>query len=307
MISTSKAAEAYNVLNKLDDSASLKGTVKIFIHDKEGNDVGVMDLYEGFEIGGGEYNDSFLNQSLNTAKKMFSRLAAGDVDYKIGKIAFGNAGHKFSNTKKAGEVSEEDVELRAAELIRTNLTNPGEEYTYTFEGNTFRLVYIEKTIGDEHVTFGEDNDQFIVRVPVSFDEFNMRVDDPEATTDSPYTDALIEYDLIDDGGALIKMGNADSDGVVVAGKTHTEVLADTGTTTFLFKNGLDGNGEVSAAGGYRPQEISEILLLTNIIGNGTTEPYQKLAASRMTSGLLSFPEGFQFTYEWTLTWNFQQA
>ncbi len=304
MISAGSAAEKYEILNNMRDGMSLKGTVKILVQDKEGRSVDVLDMYDGFEIGGGSFDDEFLNQSLDTAKKIFSKLAAGDVNYKIGRIAFGNAGHNFTNTKQAGATDAADIELNAAALIRTAL-GTADEFTYEDNGNTFRLVYIEKAIGAEHITFGENDNQFIVRVPISFDEFNSRIGDPGASTDALYVDDLISYDLVDDDGSLIQMGNADSDGNATGGATHTEVLAENGTSTFLFKNGLDGAGLVTTAGGYRPQEISEILLLTDIIGAGTPEsPYEKLAASRMTSGLLSFPEGFQFTYEWTLTWNF---
>lgn len=306
MVSTAKASETYNTFSKAGDSLSVKGTVKIHVSDMNGKEVSVIDLYDGVQIGGGVYEDSFLNQSLNTAKTIFSRLASGDIDYKIGKIAFGNAGHNFDNTKQAGAVSADDTELNAAALIRANL-GTSDEFTYMHGGSTYRLVYIEKDILPEHITFGENGNQFIVRVPISFDDFNKRVNGDNYNLDDPYDTSLLHYKLIADDGSLIYFGNSDADGNVDSsdGETHTEVFTNSGTTNYTFKNGLDANGNVDATnGGIRPQELSEILLLTDIIGNGTTEPYKKLAASRMTSGLLSFPEGFQFTYEWTLTWNF---
>ena len=87
MISQNQAAETQIALNSIKDSGALRGEVKIKVHDKYGNDVGILDMYEGYEIGSGIENDSFLNQSLDTAKVIFSKLAAGNIDYKIAKIA----------------------------------------------------------------------------------------------------------------------------------------------------------------------------------------------------------------------------
>ena len=304
----SKAKEVSANLNALSEGATLKGTVKIFVTDREGNDVGIMDLYSDVQIGRGMDEDSFLNKSLDTAKIIFSKLAAGKSEYKIARIAFGNAGHNFVSPKIAVDPSEADVELNALSHIRDSIEAgvSSDYFTYSANGTKYRMAYIEKEIVEaQHIRYGEDGNQFIVRVPISYDEFNYRIggDSDMATNFDP---SLISYDYIDTNGDLVKMGECDSTGTPVGGATFTEVHATTGTpVNFLFKNGLDSNGDVDTNGGTRPQEISEILLLADVIGDGTPgNEYKKYAASRMTSGLLSFPEGFQFTYEWTLTWNF---
>ncbi len=307
MITKGQAAETYSILSSEGVKAGLEGKVRLLIHDECGNTVGAQELYSGIDI-----NDIMLNQSLDTAKVIFSRLAGGDVAYKIAKISFGNAGHDFDNSKVAVDATSADEELISATRIRASLDEASDHhflYTHTnpdTSTTTYRMVYVEKDILAEHITYGTSGNQFIVRVPISYDDFNVRVGDAE-TTDILYKDETISYNLINpNDDTIMDFDNVDGSGVPVG--TFTEVYSwdDAGTQRFLFKNGLDGSGNIDTVnGGTRPQEISEILLCAAITGAGIVEdPYQKLATSRMTSGLLAFPSGFTFTYEWTLSWNF---
>ncbi len=296
------AAEVYTALSTVKDKGGLRGEVRIFVQNEKGESVGVLDLFDGYQIGEGIGCDPFLNQSLDTAKKIFSNLAAGKAGYKVAKIAFGNAGHNFAAPKTAISPTVADVELHAATLIRASLI-AGNPFVYNESGTDHRLVFIEKDIDEAtHITYGENGDQFIVRVPISYDDFNLR-DGGAETNETGYDDSLISYSLVDPSGDRIQFGEANVAGDAVLDQTEVLVGDNAGTPTYDFKNGLDVNGDVDLVnGGYRPQEISEILLSTDVIG--AAAPYEKLATSRMTSGLLSFPEGFQFTYEWVLTWNF---
>ncbi len=307
MITKGQAAETYSILNSEDAKAGLTGRVRLLIHDKEGNTVGAQELYSGFDV-----DDEMMNQSLETAKVIFSRLAGGDANYKIAKIAFGNAGHNFDNSKQAVPAVSTDEELRAATLIKTSMNETADShflYTHTnldASTTTYRMVYIEKEILPENITYGANGDQFIVRVPIGYEEFNYRVG---GATDSSvmYDDPLISYRLVNDTtGALMDFAGVDSSGIETGDFTEVFSWDDNGTRRYSFRNGINSSGVIDTAnGGDRPQEISEILLCADITGDGTVEnPYKKLATSRMTSGLLSFPEGFTFTYEWTLSWNF---
>ncbi len=305
MISQNQAAETQIALNSIKDSGALRGEVKIKVHDKYGNDVGILDMYEGYEIGSGIENDSFLNKSLDTAKIIFSKLAAGKVEYAIAKIAFGNAGHNFGTPKVAVEATEADVGLKSAKEIQLSMAGAAEgHFVYPTGGNSYRMVYIEKDISAENITYGVDGDQFIVRVPISYDEFNYRTGGATGSEVAYDTD-LISYTFIVDDATIMRFAGAETNGDATLDQTEIKAWDDGGTIRYTFKNGLDEDGNIDTlSGGTRPQEISEILLCTNIIGNGTTTDYEKLASSRMTSGLLAFPDGFTFTYEWTLTWNF---
>jgi hypothetical protein len=253
-----------------------------------------------------------VNQTLNTAKVIFSRLAGGDSNYKVAKIAFGNAGHNFDNPKQAIDAQETDEELTASNLIKLSLNETTDKhflYTHTNSDSstsTYRMVYVEKEILPEHITYGADGNQFIVRVPISYDEFNMRVGGAEDSS-VMYDEDLISYDLVNGTtGALMQFRGVDNSGAETGDFTEVYSWDDNGTRRYLFKNGINASGVIDTAnGGDRPQEISEILLCADITGDGTVDaPYKKLATSRMTSGLLSFPEGFTFTYEWTLSWDF---
>jgi hypothetical protein len=310
MISRSKASEAYNVLNRIGDNCALKGTVKIHVSDEKGNPVGIMDLYEGVQIGRGVEGDSFLNLSLDSAKEIFSRLAAGDSSFKIAKIAFGNAGHSSTDSRIAVPPVESDTSLESLNSIMTSLdATDSEWFTRLEDGVAKRLVYIEKDIIADHISYGEEGNQFIVRVPISYEEFNYHDDAADRENQlAPFEGSRITYQYVKDG-VINTVGNIDPTTLdKLPGVDHTEVFTYTdgdGNTVFTMRNGLAPDGTIDTTnGGVRPQEISEILLTTDIVGDGTTEPYRKLAASRMTSGLLAFPQGFQFTYEWTLTWNF---
>ena len=305
MITKGQAAETYAMLDAEGIRAGLVGTVNLIIHNEMGETVGVQELYAGSDA-----DDMMLNQSLDTAKVIFSKLAAGMTSYKIAKIAFGNAGHNFDNSKQAIAAVSTDKGLHAADHIVTSLNSadPADHYIYNPSGTSYRMVYVEKDILAEHITYGASGNQFVVRVPISYDEFNYR-DGGAVTTDVGFQDDLISYTLVDpaDDSKMI-FGDTDTGGAPVAPATHTEVNTwdDAGTPRYNFMNGLDGAGAIDTVnGGTRPQEISEILLCAEITGAGTAEdPYMKLATSRMTSGLLAFPEGFTFTYEWTLSWNF---
>jgi len=304
MITQGKAAEAYAALNSDGIKAGLVGTVNLVIHNESGEAVGVQELYHGTDV-----DDMMLNQSLDTAKIIFSKLAAGMVDHKIAKIAFGNAGHNFLNPKQAVDAVATDIGLKSAEHIVTSLDSVAvtDHYLYTdTNAVTHRMVYVEKDILPEHITYGAMGNQFVVRVPISYDEFNMRVGGA-TTTDVGYDTSLISYTMVNpNDGTLIRFGDVDAAGAPLLEASEVYSWDDAGTTRYAFLNGINGSGVIDTVnGGDRPQEISEILLCADITGDGTVEaPYQKLASSRMTSGLLAFPEGFTFTYEWSLSWNF---
>ena len=307
MITKGQAAETYSILNSEGIKAGLKGSVKLLIHDENGNTVGAQDLYNGVEV-----DDLMMNQSLDTAKVIFSRLAGGDMGYKIAKIAFGNAGHNFDNQKQAVAAVPTDEELHSATLIKASMNETADKhflYTHTnidTSTTTYRMVYVEKDIMPENITYGAGGDQFIVRVPIGYEEFNMRVGGATGT-EVMMKESLVAYDFVNDTtGALMGFAGVDTSGVETADFSEIHSWDDNGTRRYSFRNGMNSSGVIDIAnGGDRPQEISEILLCANITGAGTAEsPRKKLATSRMTSGLLSFPEGFTFTYEWTLSWNF---
>lgn len=307
MIDKGKAVETYSALNSLNSNAGLKGTVRLHVYNEKGDAVGVHDIYEGYDV-----DDVMFNTTLNTAKTILSRVAGGDVNYKIAKIAFGNAGHNFSNPKQAVDAVPTDIGLKSAEYIKASLESGDATthflYTDSVTTDTYRMVYIEKDILPEHISYGTNGDQFVVRVPISFNEFNHRTGDA-TTTDVNYDDPGISYKLINSNdGTVMQFGNTNTDGTPVSPSTQTEVHTwdDSGTQRYTFKNGLNGSGVIDTTdGGTRPQEISEILLCADITGDGSAnDPYKKLGTSRMTSGLLQFPENFTFTFEWTLTWNF---
>lgn len=307
MITSGQATEVYSILNSEKAKGALKGTVRLLIHDENGNTVGAQELYSGVDV-----HDEMLNQSLLTAKKIFSRLAGGDTNYKIAKIAFGNAGHNFDAPKQAVDALETDVELNSAHLIKNSLNETSDKhflYTHTnldSSTTTYRMVYIEKDILPSHITYGQDGDQFIVRVPISYDDFNMRVGNAD-TTDVNYEPELVKYKLINDAdNSVMEFDGVDSNGDPIATYTEVHSWDDSGTRRYVFKNGLNSSGVIDTTnGGDRPQEISEIMLCADITTDGPSgAENEKLATSRMTSGLLAFPQGFTFTYEWTLSWNF---
>ena len=308
MVTKGQAQETYAVLNSEGIRGGLTGKVKLLIHDELGNTVGAQELYEGVDV-----HDEMLNQSLDTAKVIFSRLAGGDMGYKIARIALGKAGRHFDYPKQAVDATQLDEELRAATLIKLSLNSASADDHFLYEHTnldmsttSYRMVYVEKEILAEHIGYGQDGNQFIVRVPISYAEFNGRIGDVETKT-TMFKDETLTYSLISDvDGTIMEFGGVDSNGDTIL--AHTEGMKNAGGE-YTFKNGLDGNGVINTTdGGDRPQEISEILLCADITGAGTPEdPSLKLATSRMTSGLLSFPEGFTFTYEWTLSWNFPAA
>lgn len=307
MISKARAAETYAALNKIEDGGALKGTVKIFVSDAEGNEVGVMDLFEGYQIGRGVDGDSFLNKSLNTAKEIFSKLAAGKTEYKIAKIAFGNAGHSTTNPKVAVDPTEADETLESLNVISSSLDDANDNVWFLRDENgvNHRMVYIEKDILESNISYGAEGNQFIVRVPISYNEFNMHTGADPLDELQKFEESLIDYKFIKNG-TVVHVGDInEADGSPVYDVTEITISDDgSGNNVYKFKNGVAPDGSINTTeGGIRPQEISEILLTTDVIDDGVNPP-KKLAASRMTSGLLSFPEGFQFTYEWTLTWNF---
>ena len=305
MITRGQAYDAYKILSSEKSHGGLVGEVKLIVTDEIGRVVDIHELYKGISV-----DDQMVNQSLDTAKIVFSKLAAGMMDYKIAKIAFGNAGHNFDDPRFPIDPVSTDTELRAAQYIKTSLndTDDAKHFVYTDNnGVSHRLVYIEKDILSEHISFGENGNQFIATVPMSYDEFNYRIGGANDDTSVRYEDSLISYDLINDvDGSLIQIRNVDANGVPEGTDSEIYSWDDSGTRRYLFKNGLDANGNIDTTnGGYRPQEVSEILLLTNIIGDGSADnPYQKLATSRITTGLLTYPAGFSFSFQWTLSWNF---
>lgn len=315
MISSGKANDLLKNINKNGGAGCLEGSVKLLVKDAEGNDVGAHTIANWSGGDDGEVD----NQTLDTAKIIFSKLAAGLTDFKIAKIMFGNAGHDFTNSKFAVEATSSDVELNAISHIRTSLSAAStEHFTYTDTGsNVHRMAVLEKDIDSSHITFGENGNQFIVSVPVSFDEFNFREGADHDNTEALFSDDTTAYDFLDAANSIVSVRNIDAAGAIVSNPTkplddtgtlagtHTEVdyNTDGANPLYRFKNGVDLDGNVVVGGtGARPQEISEILLSASITEEDGIR--NKYASSRMTSGLLVFPSGFTFTYQWSLTWTF---
>lgn len=306
MSTQTKAKEIHSFLSTDKGMNSVRGMVELKVYDGAGNQVDTNDAFKETFTG----DDGFIwNQTLETAKKVFSRVAAGDMAYKIGKIAFGNAGHNFSNPKAPIPATVADEELLSIKKIKLSLNDADDAKHFIFQdtgGTNHRMVYIEKDITSEHITYGPNDNQLIINVPISDSEFNAR-DGASLSNDTKYTDDLISYRAINPAdGTLMEFGNVDASGVKIKDFTEVHSWDDNGTQRFSFKNGLNSSGAIDTAnGGYRPQEISEISLSTDIIGDGSAEnPYQKIATSRMTNGLLSFPDDFKFVYSWTLSWDF---
>jgi len=306
MIESGKARENHAFLSSDVGRSSVKGVVQLRIFDGNGREVNVGDVFREEFIGA---NGVIGNQTLDTAKEVFSKLAAGQTMYKIGKIAFGNSGHNYDNPKQAIPPTSADTELKAIERIKTSLNEADTDKHFLYQdggGTNHRLVYIEKDILPEHITFGPNGNQFIVNVPISYDEYNLRVGGA-TTNDVNYEESSLLYQTINPAdNTIMHFAGVDGNGDATADFTEVHSWDDSGTRRYNFKNGLDSNGAIDTAnGGYRPQELSEIFLSTDIVGDGTTEnPHKKLGTSRMTSGLLSFPESFTFLYSWTLSWNF---
>ena len=304
MVSRQQAKTFNKMLNSSKVVGSMKGKVALKVYDDKGKLVDIATIWQGYDI-----DDIMFNTSLNTAKEIMAHVMAGDTNYKLAKVAFGNCGHNFDNPKQKVDPTPDDVELKAAELIRKSLEDDNiDDYTYTYNDKKYRISYIEKDITADNISFGPNGNEFIVEVPISFDDFNLRNGSDQSDETIPFVDSIVSYDLILSDGTLAKHRNVDSDGNIKDDGNYTEVLKTTDSndnTVYRFKNGLNSNGEVDTDnGGIRPQEVSEILLCTNIIGSGTdADPYKKLASSRITSGLLVFPEGFNFVYQWTLSWN----
>jgi len=291
---------------KAENSGLMSGKVQLRIFDGDGNEHSVHSMFESYDI-----QEMQNNKTLNTAKIILSRMMAGDQNYKLAKIGFGNAGHNFLNKKVKRTVTAEDTELRVLSLIRDSLQQDDDmHYIYKDDNdNEHRLSYIEKDITSQNISFGDSGNQFIVRVPISFDDFNSRVGDANADNTVLFKDETVKYDIVGGDGALISHRNVDSDGNIIDGGTATEVIRidDDDTIRYKFLNGLV-DGEIDKDNhGERPQEVSEIMLCTNIVGDGTSSsPYQKLASSVTTSGLLELPEDFSFLFEWSLTWSFSE-
>jgi len=303
MISRNQAMEFHNIIQKTQSVGGMKGVVELKIHDKKGNLVDIQKLYEGYDI-----DDKMFNLSLETAKKIMAHVMAGNMDYKLAKVAFGNCGHDFDNTKKKVDPVVTDIELKAAELIKKSLNDDDiDDFTYTHDDVKHRIVYIEKNITAANISFGPSGNTFTVEMPISYDDFNLR-DGAQDDEKNPFVDANVSYDYVMSDDTLGLFRNVDDDGNIKDPGTNTEVVQkqdDDDNDVYRFINGLDSDGNVDVDnGGTRPQEISEILLCANIVGSGEDDdPYEKLASSRVTSGLLVFPEGFNFTYSWTLSWN----
>ena len=303
MITKGQAKEFYQMLNTDKTRGGLKGTVKLKVLDQNKNVVDVMDIWSGYDI-----DDVMHNQSLNTAKEIMAHVMAGDTNYKLAKVAFGNCGHNFDNPKQKVAPTAADIELKAATLIRKSLEDADiDNFTYTYDKVEHRISYVEKDITAANISFGPKGNEFIVEMPISYDEFNLRVGADQSDEKQLYVDNLVKYDLIASDGQLDIVRNIDSNGKIVDNGNVTEILKTTDSDDndiYRFQNGLDSDGKVNKKGGTRPQEISEILLCANIVGSGTGDsPYKKLASSRITSGLLVFPEGFSFVYQWTLSWD----
>jgi len=304
MISKSQAKTFNRMLNSSKAVNGMKGKVALKVYDREGKLVDITTMWQGYDVG-----DIMFNTSLNTAKQIMAHVMAGDTNYKLAKVAFGNCGHNFDNPKQKVDPTPDDVELKALGLIRTSLEdNNTDDYTYTYNKVQHRISYIETDITPANISFGPNGKEFVVEVPITFDDFNLRQGADQSDEKSLFVDSVVNYDLIMSDGTLAKHRNIDSNGNIVNGGNYTEVLKTTDSnndTVYRFKNGLNSDGKVDTDnGGIRPQEVSEILLCADITGTGTaTDPYKKLASSRITSGLLVFPEGFNFTYQWTLSWN----
>lgn len=304
-----RASEMVAFLGRSEASARTRGEVTLRVFDPLGNEVDTAGMFDINFDGSAGNGGVIMNQTLNAAKKAFSRSAAGMNEYKIAKIAFGNAGHNFDTPKLAVDPVESDTELMACKHIRESLNNPDSTKHYLFQdngGTNHRMVFLEKDITSNHVSFGESGDEFIVEVPISYEDFNYR-EGGAVTNDVKFDDPLISYKVINtNDGSLMSFGNVDANGTPVEEFTEVHTWDDAGTRRYSFKNGVTSSGAIDTVnGGERPQELSEILLSTDVIGDGSAEnPYMKLATSRMTSGLLSFPEGFTFTYSWKLSWNF---
>jgi hypothetical protein len=305
-LNATKATAVSKFLSTDAGSSSVRGKVQVRVFDGQGKEVDIGDVFSQEFTG----EDGIIwNQTLETAKKVFSRLAAGQSAYKIGKIAFGNSGHDFTNPKQAVAATSTDEELLSITRIKSSLNDadPDKHFIYQDGGGTnHRMVYIEKDILSSHITFGPNDNQLIINVPISYAEFNAREGDA-TTNDVAFQTPLISYRTINpNDGTIMTFGNVDGAGVPVEDFTEVHSWDDNGTQRYTFKNGLTTAGAINTTdGGDRPQELSEILLSTDIVGAGTAEdPYEKLATSRMTSGLLNFPEDFNFVYSWTLSWDF---
>ena len=307
-MTNAKASEMSQFLNTSKGKSSMVGVVELEVFDGNGQKVDIGDVFKHEFTGD---NGIINNQTLNTAKKVFSRLAAGMTDYKVAKIAFGNAGHDFDNPKMPVDATEEDVELLSIKRIKESLNDadPTKHFLYQDDGGTnHRMVYIEKDILPEHIRFGEHDNQFIVEVPISYDDFNARTGGA-TTNDVEFSTPNISYKTLNPAdNTVMEFGNVNSEGASVKDFTEVHSWDDSGTRRYSFKNGVSATGAINTVdGGDRPQEISEVFLSTDIVGEGTTEsPHEKLGTSRMTTGLLRFPSEFTFKYSWTLSWNFAE-
>lgn len=299
-----QALDAIEAVTAASQSSGLRGSVELSVFDGNGDRVDIGDM---FSEEWGPENTIKSNQTLEMSKVVFSRLAAGDSNYAIAKIGFGNAGHNFANSKFAVAPTSADEELQSLRYIRESLNDADTTKHFLYEDGSsiyHRMVAIEKDILPEHISFGENGNQLIINVPISYEDFNLRVGGA-TTTDIPFESALIDYTTINTvDGTLMEFGNVDTAGVAIKGFTEVKATDDNGTMRYTFKNGLTTAGAIDIAnGGQRPQELSEIVLSTDIVGDGTAgNPYAKHATSRITSGLLSFPESFSFVYRWTLSW-----
>lgn len=299
-----QALDAIEAVTMASQSNGLRGSVELSVFDGNGNKVDIGDM---FAEEWGPENTIRSNQTLEMSKVVFSRLAAGDNNYAIAKIGFGNAGHNFANNKFAVAPTSADEELQSLKHIRNSLNNADTTKHFLYEDGSaiyHRMVAIEKDILPEHISFGENGNQLIINVPISYEDFNLRTGGAN-TTDIPFESPLLEYTTINSvDGTLMEFGNVNTAGVSVKGFTEVKAANDNGTMRYTFKNGLTTAGAIDIAnGGQRPQELSEIVLSTAIVGTGTpADPYAKHATSRITSGLLSFPESFSFVYRWTLSW-----
>ena len=291
---------------RAENSGAMTGKVRLRIFDGEGNEHSVHSMFESCDIA--ELQN---NKTLNTAKIILSKMMAGDQDYRLAKIGFGNAGHDFLNKKVKRVVTAEDTEVRVISLIRDSLQGGDDEHYIYKDSNDVehRLSYIEKDITPQNITFGENGNQFIVRVPISFADYNSRVGDADTDNTVLYKDEIAAFDTVDGDGSLMMHRNLDSDGNIIDGGTVSEVIRidDDGTYRYKFFNGLVDGAIDKDNHGERPQEVSEIMLCTNIVGDGSSaSPYRKLASSITTSGLLELPEDFSFLFEWSLTWSFAE-
>ncbi|MDF1879635.1 hypothetical protein JHD46_08300, partial [Sulfurimonas sp. SAG-AH-194-C20] len=291
--------EKVEALNLAHEAGTITGKVELTVYDENGD---ITDLGSEFnEAWGAEAGEERMNQTLNMAKTVFSRLASGDVNYKIAKIAFGNAGHDFANPKIAVPPTVADMQLLSLERIKTSLNDADTTKHFLYEDGSavnHRMIYIEKDILPEHISFGPNGNQLIINIPISYEEFNSRTGGA-TTTDVAYVDSLLQYKTVNPADdTIIEFDGVIADGTPIAGFTEVHSVDDNGTMRYTFKNGVTNAGAIDVVnGGDRPQELSEIGLSTDIVGAGTVEsPYKKLSTSRITSGLLSFPENFSFTY-----------